>query len=201
MAFNVDFPFQRRHDAVDNGQAKTGSLAGRFGGEERIEDAWQDVVWDAHAAILDLNNRTARPVGGGGDSDLVVGHIAFRYGLGSIDEQVEEYLGHARLVGVYHWRLAVLAHDLGAVLDLVARHAQCGFHDGTDVDRPDPLAPAASGERAQVAYNVLHALGALARLVQRPVQCFELGHHLVYLVRAPAGQLAGDSLYLAGHVL
>jgi len=39
---------------VDDGQAQTGSLAHRFGGEEGIEDPRQDVERDAHATVLHL---------------------------------------------------------------------------------------------------------------------------------------------------
>ena len=108
---------------MDDGQAQTGSLAHRFGGEEGIEDPRQDVERDAHATVLHLNDGATRSVRGGGNPDLVVGHIAFRDGLGGIDEQIEEHLSNARLVGIHHGRLAILAHNLGAILDLVARHA------------------------------------------------------------------------------
>ena len=146
LAFDVDLPLERGHDTVNDGQAEAGSFAHRFGSEEGVEDPWHDVGWDAHAAVLDLNDGPTRPVGGGGNTDLVVGYVALRDGLSGIDEKVEKHLRHARLVGVDHRRLAILAHDLGAVLDLVARHAQGGFHDGADVDWPDPFAPAPGRE-------------------------------------------------------
>ena len=43
LGINLDMPARLFDEAVDLAQTKPGALAGRFGGEERIEDSRRDV--------------------------------------------------------------------------------------------------------------------------------------------------------------
>src|SRR5215213_7541837 len=51
MAFDADEPVVAFHDLPGEAQTEAGAASRRLGGEERIEDAWEHVRWNARARV------------------------------------------------------------------------------------------------------------------------------------------------------
>ena len=105
-------------------------------------------------------------VGPGADADLVALGLALGDGLRGVEEQVQEHLAEARLVAVDQRHVAVVLHQARAVADLVPGHVDRRVEHAAHDHRPARLLVAAR-EDLEVAHDVAHPLGALARLAQR----------------------------------
>ena len=81
-----------------NGQSLSGSLADFLGCEEGVKDLVEDIPWNAAACILDTDFCLV-PVLSGGNGDVSLESIGViaelgGYGMGGVDQQVEEDLAH-----------------------------------------------------------------------------------------------------------
>ena len=178
-----------------------------LGREEGVEHAPDDVCGDAGASVSYLHHRATLGIGGRREGDLVRAGVAFRDRLRGIQEQVDEHLTEARLVGHDGRSLAIGLHQPRAVPDLVGRHVDRELQHGTEVHHRAALllGPREGHDATNDGADPLGALlaverhGAQLRDVQRrDVERFDdegdVRHHrregIVDLVRNAAGQRA-----------
>src|ERR1700704_3598691 len=134
-----------------NGEAEAGSNADWLGGEEGVEDARYDGLWNAHAGIANLDHDAADPIHSRDKPDLVRLGVALRDRLGRVDDEVEDDLTEPRLVGLDERHLAVVPDQPRTVADLVRRHADRGFQDPVNVHRSSTVLVAGAREHLQIA--------------------------------------------------
>src|SRR5262245_12172644 len=88
-------------DSLADGETEAGAFAGLFGGEEWVEDAGENVVRNAGAAIGDGDSHGVGAFAPFGDdldldADCCVGALAARGdGVGGIQQEIEQYLGQS----------------------------------------------------------------------------------------------------------
>lgn len=78
-------------DEIRDGQSQAGAPARLLGREEGLEDAFEVVLGDAGAVVLDLDGSCRWP-SRGRDADGRAGRSGLGHGLGRVAEQVEENL-------------------------------------------------------------------------------------------------------------
>ena len=126
--------------SLDNppGQRKTkaGSLANRFGRVKGFEDAFEVFRGDAAAVVLDLDpHRSAFAAAAQHQSSRC------RDRLRGIGQQVHEDLVDLRRNAVDLGQFAVVAFDLGLVLDLVPDDIERAFESVWRLTHCQPVAP------------------------------------------------------------
>src|SRR5262249_50719458 len=104
LASNFDLSVERVDDLMADEQAQTPADTGRFGGEERFEDAFLNFRLHARAGVFDFDD-DARSVAFGADRDFVRLRMTGRNRLSRIHQQVEKNLTETELVTA-HWRQA-----------------------------------------------------------------------------------------------
>src|SRR5262249_24164820 len=134
LALDRDLAAQRRDDVLAYPEPEPGPDLRRLGGEERGEKSVEEVGRHAAAGVADLDHDAAGIVAPGHDPDLVLVSVALGDGLGGVDDEVEEDLAEACLVGVDRVDRVVLLDEACAAPDLVARQPRREVEDLEDVD-------------------------------------------------------------------
>ncbi len=165
-ALDLDLAVEAPHDAVADREAEARPYADRLRREERVEDAGQVLGRDARARVAHLDEDAARVVRVRDDADDVVLGVALGDGLRGVDDEVEEDLPEARLVGVDGRHVAELLDEPGAVPDLVPGHAQRGLEHVLDLHGAPPLLVGRAREDPEVADDLTHALGGVSGVAQ-----------------------------------
>jgi len=142
-ALDRDLAAQLADDAVTDRQPQPGPDADRLGGEEGIEDARLDLGGDAVSGIADLDGDPTASRGARDQADLVLVGAALRDGLRGVDDQVDEHLAQARLVGDDRRHRLPVLDQARVVADLVARQPRRRIQQALYVDRPAALFVAA----------------------------------------------------------
>ena len=96
--------------------------------------------------------------------------------LRGVDEQVHEHLAEARLVGLDKGHVVEVAHEAGAVADLVPHEADRGLEDAPHVEEAAVVALRAR-ESGQIADDAAHPRGFVARDLERGREIGELLGH------------------------
>ena len=128
------------HGRIDDGQALAGALADRLGGEEGIEDAAADGLWNAAAVVGDADGDVplARPFDRDADVALVA-HAALQrvgHGMRRIDHQVEDHLAdHVAHAVQRRQVIGVAGFKFGHVLPFAARHGDGRVDHVADVEQ------------------------------------------------------------------
>ena len=162
-------------DAVRNRQAQPRALPDRLRREERIEDPADDVGRHARARIAD-RDRHLLAIARRADRD----HAALGNRLRRVHQQVHEDLVQLRRQAFDLRHVAVIAHDVGLVLEFVVDDVERAFQARTEIDHA-PLVAGRAREIAQVLHDAPHAQRAVDRFVD---QRLDLAAHVVQVRRA-----------------
>src|SRR3990172_8601551 len=151
LALHRDLAGHRLHDPVADVEPQARPPPDLLGREEGIEDPLADLGRDPAPRVPDLHRHPIRALPAGDDPDLVLRGPALRDGLRRVDEQVQEHLPQARLVGLDLGYPGVVLHQPRAIADLARGDVHRQIEGPLQIDRRQPI-PAVR-ERLEVAQD------------------------------------------------
>src|SRR5690606_2035477 len=92
-------------------QSEPGAYSDRFRGEEGVEDALQQLLWDADSRVGDFNDGSTGCIRRRHDTNFISGTIPFGECLSGVDEQVDENLTQTSIVRFYEGDFSVILHQ------------------------------------------------------------------------------------------
>ncbi len=177
LAGDLDPTFVLFDDAIHRGQAEPGALAGALGGEERLENARQNLRRNAHPGVA--HGQTGKVPGAGfrvwpggvlvqmhgGSGDVQAAALGHR--ITGVDGWVQENLVQHAAVGVKCQRDGC---QLESEADMFAQHAREHLGQAGDklVEFQAPgIQGLATAEEQELPVQVRRALGRLPDFLQR----------------------------------
>src|SRR5437868_6716590 len=158
------------HDVVAHRQPQSGPLAGRLGGEERVEHFLLYLERDSGAVVADPDfNRIAEAFRGRAQGRLKTvdpGLLAFGGGIKAVRDQIEEDAGDFLRIEIDHAGLRIeVALERDVEAGFLRARAVVGEIEALLDDRIDLGGPVLAGARTRMQQHVLDdRIGALAVL-------------------------------------
>src|SRR5262249_1701821 len=147
---------------------EAGAVASSLGREERFEDVIDLVGTDADAAIADLDDNASIVGRSARHANPVALDIPLGDRLRCVDDEVEKQLNDPALVARHGRYGREVADDPGAMVELVVRDLQALLDDREWIHGGEAILGHAA-ERLQVADHAAHAVHALTRLLDEPL--------------------------------